>query len=351
MTRELLEKYLNNQCSEDELMEVFQWISSGLPGKEGLDWARDIWTSSNFKEGEVTRARLDQLFDRIQSETQPKTIKMVPSAGKIITWMNRVAVILFLPLLTILILAIYQNKQKAIKYAGVVPDSLEITAAFGSKTVVQLSDGTEAHLNYGSSLKYPGFFTGNTRDVKLTGEAYFKVATNHEKPFVVHANHLLVKAVGTEFNVFAPSGENIIETTLVNGKVIVEKNSKKAGEQIISIMRPGQHLYYDTHIGEGEITEGNIDVYIAWKNGEVIFDDTPIREVAKRLSRMYNVDIKVSEDIDDFTYTVKFKDLPLAEVLDLMCIATPVRYSILPRQKLPDGSYTQRKVIIKNAKS
>ena len=99
-------------------------------------------------------------------------------------------------------------------------DSLEVIAPVGSRTVVELSDGSVVHLNYGSRMKYPQNFSGETRSVVLTGEGYFKVAHNPDKPFVVSTGIIDVIAVGTIFNVNAYPENNNIATTLVEGKVI-----------------------------------------------------------------------------------------------------------------------------------
>ena len=79
----------------------------------------------------------------------------------------------------------------------------------------------------------------------------------------------------------------------------------------------------------------------------MVFDGTPITEVAQQLERKYNVDIEVKDDIKDYTYSVTFMDEPLMQILELMTIATPVSYKVLPRKKLPDGTFSKQKITIK----
>jgi ferric-dicitrate binding protein FerR (iron transport regulator) len=233
-----------------------------------------------------------------------------------------------------------------LQYANLSVDSIEVIAPVGSRTVVQLSDGSTVHLNYGSKLKYPQNFIGETRVVNLIGEGYFEVAHNPDKPFIVNTTRLNVKALGTVFNVLAYPDEGNIETTLVEGKVVLEQSENGFKTKSIGAMEPGQHVNYNLNTGVVSSTKGSVEKYIAWKNGKMVFEDTPITRIAERLSRMFNVDIEVADDIKDYIYTVTFVDEPLFQILDLMTIATPVSYKALPRKKLPDGTFTKQKIII-----
>ena len=222
-------------------------------------------------------------------------------------------------------------------------------APIGSRTVVQLSDGTEINLNYGSKIKYPRTFTGDTRGITLSGEGYFNVAHNPEKPFVVKTGTLDVKALGTEFNVQAYPGDDAISTTLINGKVVIEKTDENQ-TTTVGAMAPGQHVEYQLKTGQIISTKGATDKYTAWKEGRMMFDNTPIAEVASELSRKFNVDIELAEDIHYLTYTVTFADDPLYLILDLMTETTPVTYKRYPRLKLPDGSFSKQKIRIEKRK-
>ena len=236
------------------------------------------------------------------------------------------------------------------KYASQVVDSLEIVAPVGSRTVVHLSDGSEIHLNFGSKLKYPQKFVGDTREVILSGEGYFNVAHNPEKPFIVKTANLNIKALGTKFNVFAYPGDEVIATTLVEGKVVIEKATSDGKEKLIGAMVPGQHVSYNINSGKIHSENGKVEKYIAWKDGMLVFDNEPIDQVAQRLSRMFNVEIQVDDKLDKYKYTVTFVDEPLFQILDLLTVATPINYRALPRKKNPDGTFSKQKIIIERKK-
>lgn len=225
-------------------------------------------------------------------------------------------------------------------------DSLEVIAPVGSRTVVQLADGSTVHLNYGSFIKYPRIFRGNVREISLSGEAYINVAHNPEKPFTVKTGKVNVTALGTEFNVRAYPDEKTIATTLITGKVRIDKAFPGADPVPLGSLVPGQHIRYNTETGNVESHKGRVDSYIAWKDGKLVFDNTPITEVTLELSRKFNVDIEVADEIRYLTYTVTFADDPLYLILDLMTETTPIAYKRIPRIKLADGSFSKQKISI-----
>jgi transmembrane sensor len=348
MTQELLIKFLNDQCTDEELQEVIQWVKKDALTNGGRNWGLQDWNtfqgSEDFLEKEQFGSMLNKIHQKIiQTQNQQPVNR---PAVSIISWITKAAAILLLPVLGILFYLLIDQKAEFSQSAGLLSDSLQVVTPVGSRTVMQLPDGTQVYLNNGSQLKYPQKFTGKSRGVVLTGEGYFEVAHNPDKPFCVHAGKLTIKAVGTKFNVMAYPEEKMIATTLVEGKVIVEqKTDGKEGKPICDMI-PGQHMSYNITTSNITSTRGDIEEYIAWKEGKFIFKNESIVHVAERLSRMYNVDIEIADDIRDYTYTVTFIDEPLFQILDLMQIATPVKYKAVPRKKLPDGTFSKQKILI-----
>ena len=352
MEKGLFIKYLSNKCTEIELNEVLSWVNGDELNEEGKVWIFEDWKSYKEVSNSEDDENFAAIFDRIQEKIEHNNEKNSVKANNIIllsnlrNWITRVAAILLIPVLTFLFYTLSEKKIESDKYACLAVDSVEVIAPLGSRTVVQLSDGSEVHLNYGSKIKYPLVFLGHTRGVTLTGEGFFKVVHNSEKPFIVKAGNLNIKALGTTFNVVAYSDDAHIETTLVNGKVVLYKTEQNGKSKSIVTMTPGQHVDYSTLTDEISITEGNIDKYISWTDGKLILEDTPILQVTKELSRMFNVDFEVKNDVKDYEYTVTFTDEHLSQILDLMSIATPVVYKILPRKKMQNGTFSKEKIII-----
>lgn len=347
MNKELLDKYLNNTCSQKEFDEVEQWFNSESVKKEGKKWGFDDWNSF-APESKKDKLKYSVLLDKIhhqinlkaQNTTRTNKVKVIGS------WFSRAAAVLFIPLLLAMLYILSNKNVQTEIFADAAIDTLEIIAPVGSRAIVELSDGTKVNLNYGSRIKYPRIFVGKEREIYLEGEGYFDVAPNPKKPFVVKTGKINVKALGTEFNVQAYADNNLISTTLVEGKVVVEKLLTNEKIQQLGIMVPGQHVVYDLKTDKAHSVKGAIDRYIAWKDGKLVFDNTPISEVAQTLSRMFNVDIEVDDAVKEYTYTVTFINDPLFLILDLMKETTPVTYKTLPRKRKSDGTYTKQKIKI-----
>lgn len=341
MTEEKLIKFLNNQCTDEEIDEIISWSQEDAFNEESMKWGLSAWNSYQVEDDLMDDKKFTLLFDRIQERIALESEKQNRNKQRklsLITWLTRVAAILLLPLLIFMFYTLSEtaNIKTELSQLTTIPvDTMEVIVPLGSRTVVQLSDGSVVHLNYGSTLRYPQTFIGNTREVLLIGEGYFEVSHNPQKPFIVKTSKLNVKALGTEFNVMAYSDSDEIETTLVNGKVELET---------LGVMEPGQHVNYNSKTKEVSSSKGSTEKYTAWKEGKLIFDEASILEVAEKLSRKFNVLIDVKDDMKKYSYTVTFDDEPLFQILDLMTIATPVRYKLQPREKLPDGSYSKQKI-------
>lgn len=358
MTKELLIKFIENRCTPGELEQVLSWIDRDALSEKSKGLAHDDWKSFHKEQiYEGQDFRFDSLLDKIHHKINinqtslPKT-KPFRISPRVTTWLTRAAAILLIPVLSVLIYMLSNdNSIRPVKYADKVVDSLSIVAPAGSRTVVQLSDGTEVHLNSGSSIKYPRSFNGKNRELSLSGEGFFDVSHDPEHPFIVKTKRVNVKALGTKFNVLSYPENDAVEATLAEGKVILEKIDENDKARTLETMVPGQHVEY--HVKSGKIlsTKGDIGKYIAWKDGLLIFDNSGIDEVAERIGRMFNVEIETTKDIQDYTYTVKFVDESLSQILDLLTKATPVDYEFLPRKKRSDGTFSKQKILLKKGKN
>lgn len=154
----------------------------------------------------------------------------------------------------------------------------------GGEYQLVLADGTKVWLNSESSLTYPVYFSGNTREVYLTGEAYFDVTSDKEVPFIVKTAKSDVKVYGTQFNVMAYEDDKVIETTLVEGSIAMLYNNEEVQ------VRPGQQARIALGMTEISIREVDTQLYTDWKNGIFRFEEMNLKEVATKLSRWYDVD-------------------------------------------------------------
>ncbi|WP_347840585.1 FecR domain-containing protein [uncultured Draconibacterium sp.] len=347
MNKEIIQKYFRNQCSEEEFEILSQWIREEALDKEEKNRQFENWKSFE-PEIDKNDEKYSLLLDKIhhQINLNQNSCNKSWRIGKVSSWLTHAAAVLFIPLLGVLLYMFSNNHLTFDNYTAQAVDTIEVIAPIGSRTVVQLADGTEVNLNYGSKIKYPRTFHGHSREITLSGEAYFDVAHNPDKPFIVKTGKINVTALGTEFNVQAYADDEAVATTLVEGKVLIEKVLAKQAPQKLGFLVPGQHVNYNLKSGEIYSTKGDVDKYTAWKDGKLVFDNESISVVAQKLSRMFNVDIEIAENVKHYTYTVTFINDPLYLILDLMSETTPVKYKIFPRTKMADGTYSKQKIRI-----
>ncbi|RIJ50521.1 DUF4974 domain-containing protein [Maribellus luteus] len=350
MRKELLHKYLNDQCTSEELKEVIAWVKSkewsGTAEQELYsEWKNTDGVVSSQNANERFNRLLDKIHHNINIEHASFVRKM--QRKKVLNRITQVAAIAMLPMLAFLLYTFSRHNFEISSLVAMQNDTLEIIAPIGSKTNFVLSDGSQVFLNNGSKLRYPLRFMDNKRDIFLSGEAYFVVAHDEKRPFRVKTRNLNITALGTEFNVFAYPDEISTEATLVEGKVAVEKVLKSGETQFIGEMEPNEQISYNRITDKVYSHHGDIDKYIAWREGKLIFKNESIEEIAHRLSRWYNVDIELTDKrVKQFTYTATFIDETLPQVLELLQIATPISYTIHPRKELPDGTFIKQKVTI-----
>ncbi|WP_372775996.1 FecR family protein [Mangrovibacterium sp.] len=353
MKKELLNKYLTNSCTASEFDEFAEWVNSEALSEDGKAIGFEDWRTFNLSQAPKNASKYNILLDKIHHQIN---LQERPSPGNRslwnnrIGWLSRVAAVLFLPLLGVLFYMMVSDGFYPKTAVDNTLESLEIIAPIGSRTVVHLADGTVVNLNHGSRIKYPSNFKNDIREVELVGEGYFEVAHNPDRPFIVKTGILNVKVLGTKFNLSAYPDENIIATTLVEGKVVLEKDVDGQSVQSIGSMIPGQHVEYNRMSQEISSTVGSTEKYTSWIDGKFVFDKEPLSLVAEELGRTFNVDFELDDEVKSYTYTVTFKDESLFLILDLMTEITPVSYSIIPREKQSDGTYARKLIKIEKRK-
>jgi transmembrane sensor len=197
-----------------------------------------------------------------------------------------------------------------------------LTTPRGGMYSILLPDGTRAWLNASSSLRYPTAFHGPTREVTLTGEAYFEVAPNPEQPFKVLVNGMTVDVIGTHFDVMAYDDESEITTTLLQGSVKVESAGKH------QLLTPGEQSRLFKEDGRIASVQVDVDDAIAWKNGIFQFRSEDIRSVMRKVARWYDVEIKYEGSITEhFTGAVP-RNADVSALLQTMELTNAVKFRV-----------------------
>ncbi|AWW32711.1 anti-sigma factor [Echinicola strongylocentroti] len=198
----------------------------------------------------------------------------------------------------------------------------------GKTIQVILSDGSKVNLNAGSSLRYPvNFSASESREVFLTGEAYFSVAKNKEKAFLVHTQGVEVKVYGTAFNVSSYKENEDVEVVLIEGAVGLQKEGGKQEDEVRLI--PGQRGAYNSTDKNIQVDEVNTGIYTAWLKGELIFRDQTFNQILKKLERNYNIDIQNNnEELGREKFNASFGKVGIEEVLEYFNETHAINYSI-----------------------
>jgi ferric-dicitrate binding protein FerR (iron transport regulator) len=186
----------------------------------------------------------------------------------------------------------------------------QVIIPYGKRIEITLADGTRIWLNSGSQLSYPVSFTSNSREVYLSGEAFFEVESDPSKPFQVITDDMKIEATGTRFNVTSYANDPTTQTVLLSGKVSAGKNKRFARTVDIE---PGERIAYNKQ--EDNLMKDRVDVelYASWIDGYLIFDNEPVDEVFRKLERYYNKNILTEKLSGRPTFTGK---LDLADDLE-----------------------------------
>lgn len=197
-----------------------------------------------------------------------------------------------------------------------------LTNPRGSKVIqLTLSDGTRVWLNAESEIRYPVVFTAGQREVEMKGEAYFEVAKDAEKPFIVQSNGAAVQVTGTHFNVNAYTDEPALNVTLLEGGVKVSKENNTV------LLKPGEQAQVAGNISVN--AHPDVEQVMAWKNGIFSFNGTDIYTAMRQISRWYDVDIRFNDDIKESLYGDIPRDSNISGVLNMLETTGSVRFKTI----------------------
>ncbi|HEY9260823.1 FecR domain-containing protein [Chitinophaga sp.] len=182
----------------------------------------------------------------------------------------------------------------------------------GGQFTIVLPDGTQVWLNSASSLRYPTAFTGNNRTVEMQGQGYFEVKKNAKQPFIVKVNSMEVQVLGTGFDIMAYDDEEELRTTLVSGAVKVKQGG------VEKYLKPGEQAAIDNSTGVMSVRNADVQGVVAWKTGFFEFDNANINIILRQLARWYDIDVD-TKTVDKRLFGGRInRNLPLSEMLSLL---------------------------------
>jgi len=263
-------------------------------------------------EEQVPEQSLSDLWKRISKSRQQK-------ASRAIHWAFKYAAV-FILAFSLGIGGVYLLKRPQF-----TDTYTEITVPYGERSQVTLYDGTKVWMNSGTKLKFPIVFNQNQRKVFVEGEAFFDVAKNKKNPFIVHANQMEIKVLGTRFNVCAYPDEDQLYATLEEGKIEAKTAFAKNSIQL----KPGEQLALNLQTKTITLDRVETELYTSWKENLLRFQEAPFSEVITKMERWYDVDIEIGQGVDvNRKYNMSIKTESLREMLRLISLTTPIAYEI-----------------------
>lgn len=321
---EIIIRYLDDSAALEEKMLLLRWLKQSDGNRDDFAVTRDLWLSCNVAAGnelEVDIA-LEKLKDRIlleqgrmerESLTERKTLSVV------LRWTRVTAVLLLL-----LGIGYGIGSWREHSVSDVIVQNQLITAK-GSKGRFTLPDGSVVWLNSETKLTYPNQFTGNRRFVSLEGEAYFEVAKDAKKPFVVQAGEIDVEVLGTCFDLDSYSSGEFVETALLNGSV---KISGKALKDPV-YLKPNELFRYRKSDQIASVEEAKVGLYADWIKDRLVFDNDCLADILISMEGRYNMEIECPKQFAASTrlsFTIRQESIE--EVMEAMSLIAPIRYEI-----------------------
>lgn len=313
MDKELLVKYLLNECSEEEIRQFRIWLESDRENADFFFRMERIWElkdEKKYSDEEQVKVAFDQLLTSINHRKKKESPKQDIKNKVSFKWIKNVAAVLLLSLALSGLFHYLSHDRNPIYYSN---NTIDVPK--GSQTFIELCDGTKVWLNSNSKLTYPSVFSDTIRAVRLVGEGYFEVTNNPNQAFVINGDKLNVKVLGTKFN-FKSYPDETTRVTLKEGKIEVYTSDRCQN----AILHPHEQVNY---AGTGElqvIKISDISSEEGWIYGNLVFVEESLENIAKIFNRKFNKNFVISNsELSKELFTGHFsQEKSLVEILDIL---------------------------------
>jgi transmembrane sensor len=352
----LIKKFYLGTLTEEEMSFLLNYLKDEEPKQEALIFYQNTWAKAKDYNNDIDSKGL---YNQIVSEICRLGYGLVPARGssKEIKFIGKVSSLLRYAAIFILafglswLVHLYFWNETKIPPVTMAEQVQTVEVPYGSKSRIVLPDGSVVDLNSGSNLKYSrSGFNATGRSVFLTGEGFFSVTKDPERPFYVTTPGLKIKVLGTTFNLKAYLDEDTEEATLITGKVEIYTNSDKTEKKKSIVLKPNQKAIYvksendflrrDSGMVSPAIipvklktvkleTPSKTEQTISWKENKLIFDNEAFNSLVIRVERWYNVKILDNyPELNSARFTGKFDKETIEQVLNALVTVTPFKYTI-----------------------
>ena len=276
----LIGKVLSRNATSEEIQELEKWKNAAQENQYLFEKSKKAWGKGEKFISETSlqndRSKLESEYNRYLSDRVKKMNRQ--------SFIYKIAAVLAFPIAMAIGWYLFGESEKPVQLAEQL---YEISSPKGHVSKVKLPDGTQVWINTNSSIVYDAAtFNQNNREIQLKGEAYFEVTSSEEKPFIVVTPHANVKVTGTSFNVNAYPASTLFETVLAEGKIELQL---KSGATESLIVEPNQQVIFNSINKKFDIQSVEVEMFTAWRNGEIIFKDATLADLIKELERIYDI--------------------------------------------------------------
>jgi transmembrane sensor len=300
-----IHRSLNGQISVEEQQQLDQWLEADPAHKEMAREVALIWRATRaYQESQLTDT--EGALTRFQKARTEATVHAAPEA-KVVNLATRRSIFkIAAGVAAALVLGLFFYTSDRL------PSEAVVSTAMGQRETTTLNDGSIVYINETSAFEFPEQFASDAREVTLKGEAFFEVAKDARRPFLISTDQLEVKVLGTSFNVYAYPHKKTEEVVVASGKVAV--TSKSFDKEYL--LKAGDHLIYDKENKTVHIRRDDHQNAQAWRTGVLTFDSTPLTEVCQVLEKYFDISIQIkNEALMNCPVTVPAFNKPTAAIV------------------------------------
>lgn len=334
----ILVRYLEHSLEDREIKILDAWLEESSENRRLLNAIDRIWKSTEQPPHDflLSEFNLEKDWEKIakhiafsESEGKQKRIlhfKKLRKRQQIFSHVLKIAALVLVAFTSVLI---------TLQFAGQPSEEIsepvfnEIITHAGERASIELGDGSKVVLNAASKLTIPEAFSAKTRDVQLSGQAFFDVKSDRNRPFYIHTDNAIVEVIGTSFDVRSYEEEDEVLVVVRDGTIelrrIDDDNKLIVNEGYLGVIsRSNGRLALE------QFTEP--DLYFGWMDGRLIFKDTPMADVFNHLERWYNVEVQYDDSDTELMaqkFTADLKTRSVREVMDVIKMSMEIDYEIL----------------------
>lgn len=301
--QDIMLRYLNEESTSEEAEALLQWIGESSANEAEFELVKRLW--SDTADAALHKMDIEQAWQYVSARTVEKQTKLVA----LYPW-KKVMAIAASVLLIVSAYYFFNRPAETVWHE---------TLAQHTNKQIQLSDGTVITLRKGGKLLLPENFGKSSRQVKLEGEAFFEIKHDDINPFLVTTPHSVIQDIGTAFLV--QSSDSTEQVTVLEGEISFASKRRKekelrlqAGESVVLEKEKPQRRVVDT---------SNL---LSWKTNTLVFNNTPLLQVAKDLERYYSIHVQLPDGLSSVQITAQFKNEPLEQVLKELHLFTDMEF-------------------------